>query len=1104
MRVLLLTLLLLTGFGVSPNTSAQSPKRTKKAVAQRSTPRSTSQAGIDTTLIGMLTYRNVGPTRGGRASCIAGVPGEPNLFYMGTAGGGVWRTEDGGRHWEPISDKYFGGTVGGLAVAPSDPNVIYAGGGEQTLRGNVSYGYGLWRSTNAGKTWTSLGLDDARHVGRIIVDPRDADHVYVAVMGDLYKASETRGVYESHDGGSTWKRILFANADAGAVDIAFDPYNPRTLYASTWRVRRTPHDFSSGGEGSALWRSTDSGATWQNLTAGGIYSSATSSSLNTRSAADKSALPRSAAGLPSGTLGIIGVAPSPAQRDRVWAIIEHKTQGGVYRSDDGGDHWQQVNDDRNLRQRAWYYSRIYAHPTDADQVYVLNVAYWHSKDGGKSFSRGMAAHSDHHDLWINPTTPRIMAIADDGGAQVTQDGGDNWTDYYNQPTAQFYRVTTDNHFPYRIYAAQQDNSTIRVNHRASARDNDFRSWEPTAGCECGHLAPKPDDPEIVYGGCYDGFLERVDHRTDLSRVVSVYPDNPMGHGAEGMKYRFQWNFPIFFSPHDPNKLYTASQHLHSTTNGGQTWKTISPDLTRNDSSRMVSSGGPITKDNTSVEYYCTIFAAGESPRVAGVLWTGSDDGRVHVSRDGGGNWREVTPPDLPEWTMINSLEVDPHTDGGCYLAATRYKLGDYQPYLYHTTDYGASWRRIDRGIDREHFTRVVRVDAEDSRLLYAGTESGVYVSLDGGNQWQAFQQNLPVVPVTDIALKDDDLIIATQGRALWILDDVAPVLRSMADGQDGVRIGNYAMGRQRDAVLMPTPDAYVTDDGVRIRFVLPDSFDVKRDTAVLAVGFAERLQEGDWKRGVKNSNSIVRVMSTHPDKEAKEEALKVKPGANEVTWNMRGADAERFEGMVLWWADMRGPRVPAGEYSVQLSLKPVSRPGITGQGAAAVNFSLKPDPRSPGGAEAIAERYRFHESVIGTVSEAHEVIKELRELRSQANAYLAKVDTADAAMQPLLDLGQRMDSTLTAVEEALYQTQNRSGQDPLNYPIRLTNKLASLNSMTQGEYRPTDGAYAVQKDIEGRIREQLEVYYQVRDEDVETFNRLVRELEVPALKPSTD
>ncbi|HFA49409.1 MAG TPA: glycosyl hydrolase, partial [Bacteroidetes bacterium] len=535
---------------------------------------------FDENIYNSLQWRSIGPYRGGRSAAVTGVPGKPNLYYFGGAGGGVWRTKDGGRSWENISDGFFGGSVGSIAVAESDHNVIYAGGGEVTVRGNVSYGYGIWKSVDAGKTWKHAGLENSRHVPRIIVHPKNPDIVYAAVLGDLFKDTQERGVYRSMDGGATWERVLFANAGAGAVDLTFDPNNPRILYASTWKVRRTPYSLSSGGEGSGLYKSTDSGSTWQ-------------------------AIHRNE-GLPKGVIGIIGVTVSPVNSERVWAIIENE-KGGLFRSEDGGKKWKKINDSRSLRQRAWYYSRIYADPQDEDVVYVMNVRYHKSKDGGKTFKARNAPHGDHHDLWISPENPRRMAIADDGGAQVTYDGGETWTTYHNQPTGQFYRVTTDDHFPYRIYVAQQDNSTLRINHRSDGGAIGTDDWETSAGCECGHIAIDPTDNDIVYGGCYDGLLQREDHRTGFKRNVNVWPDNPMGHGVEDMKYRFQWNFPIFFSPHDPKKLYTASNHLHVTTDEGQSWQVISPDLTRNDPEKQRSSGGPITQDNTAVEYYCTIF-----------------------------------------------------------------------------------------------------------------------------------------------------------------------------------------------------------------------------------------------------------------------------------------------------------------------------------------------------------------------------------------------------------------------------------------------------------------------------------------------------------------
>ncbi len=523
-----------------------------------------------------MEYRLLGPFRGGRSAAVTGVPNKPNLFYFGATGGGVWKTTDGGRTWENISDGFFGGSIGSIAVSVDDPNVIYVGGGESTVRGNVSSGYGVWKTENAGKTWTQTGLEKGRHIPRLVVHPRDHNTIFAAVLGNIYKPTSERGIYKSIDGGKTWNQKLFVNESAGAVDLIMDPTNPRILYASTWNVRRTPYSLSSGGEGSALWKSSDNGETWKEI------------SKNE--------------GFAEGLLGNIGVTVSPVNNERVWAIVENKEKGGVYRSDDGGETWKQVNSERKLRQRAWYYTRIYADPQDVNVIYVLNVNYHKSSDGGKTYSTFNAPHGDHHDLWIASENPKRMIMGDDGGAQITYDGGETWSTYHNQPTAQFYRVTTDNFFPYRIYAAQQDNSTIRISHRNEGRSLDEDDWEPTAGGESAHIAIDPDDNDIVYGGSYDGFLTRYNHKTRTVRSISVWPDNPMGHGAEDMKYRFQWNFPIFFSPHNTNKLYTFSNYVHVSTNEGESWKVISPDLTRNDTTKLKSSGGPITQDNTSVEY----------------------------------------------------------------------------------------------------------------------------------------------------------------------------------------------------------------------------------------------------------------------------------------------------------------------------------------------------------------------------------------------------------------------------------------------------------------------------------------------------------------------
>jgi len=1021
--------------------------------AQKNKPAATAavpQPAYAESLFNALEWRCIGPFRGGRSAAVTGVPGQPNLFYFGSTGGGVWRTTDGGRSWECISDGFFGGSIGAVEVAPSDPNVIYVGGGEKTVRGNVSYGTGVWKSEDAGKTWKSMGLKNSRHIPRLRVHPDNPDLVYAAVLGDLFKSSPERGIYRSKDGGKTWERVLFVNEDVGAVDLCLDPTNPRILYASTWRVRRTPYSLSSGGQGSGLWKSTDSGDTWTELTRN--------------------------EGLPQkDTIGIIGIAVSPVNPQRVWAIVE-ADNGGVFRSDDGGKKWTKLNEDRNLRQRAWYYTRIYADTKDADKVYIVNVAYHISKDGGKTFSGKYAPHGDHHDLWIAPEDPRRMIIADDGGAQISYDGGETWSTYHNQPTAQFYRVTTDNDFPYRIYVAQQDNSTLRIRHRSDGNAITERDWEPTAGGESGHIAVDPLDNDVVYGGEYHGLLTRVDHKRKTTRAVNVWPEDNMGHGAEDAKYRFQWNYPIFFSPHDPKKLYACSNHLHVSTNEGQSWQTISPDLTTNDKSRQKSSGGPITQDNTSVEYYCTIFAACESPYEAGLLWTGSDDGLVHVSRDGGKNWTNVTPTALPKWSMVNSVEPDPFRKGGLYLAATSYKSGDYKPYLFHTADYGKTWRTITDGINPEHFTRVLRADPKRQGLLYCGTEEGLYVSFDDGANWQPFQLNLPVVPITDLTIKNDNLIAATQGRSLWIIDDLT-VLRQVRDELKNKTfhlyqpMPSYRMGGSQ--VKNSKINGANHPSGVMVHFYLKNK-PGEKDTLKLDILDAK--------------GKIIRTFSSQ-SKDDKLEGLK--EGGNRFIWNLRYPNAKKFDGLILWSTNLSGPRVVPGEYRVRLSVNG----SVQEQ-----NFSVLPDPRSAAKPADFQQQFDFLTSCSDKLSEMHTTIKNIRDVREQMKNLSSRLPE-EPRLKPLRDQIKLIDSLTTQVETTLYQTKNRSSQDPLNYPVRLNDKLGMLMELSaEGDYPPTDQAVEVRDMLFSQIDAELAKWKAIQEREVPTLNRLIHELGVDVVK----
>jgi photosystem II stability/assembly factor-like uncharacterized protein len=997
-----------------------------------------------------LEWRNIGPFRGGRTAAVTGVPGKANLFYFGSTGGGVWRTSDAGNTWENISDGFFGGSIGAVAVSTWDNNVIYVGGGEVTVRGNVSAGNGMWRSTDAGKTWKSAGLKDSRHIPRISIHPKNPDIVYAAVLGDLFKSSEERGVFRSVDGGATWKKILFVNNDAGAVDLCMDPNNPRILFASTWRVRRTPYSLESGGEGSGIWKSIDGGDTWKNISGN--------------------------EGMPKGTWGISGISVSPVNSNRVFAIIENEN-GGVYRSDDGGQKWVRTNEDRSLRQRAWYYSRIYADTKEEDIVYVMNVQYHKSKDGGKTFQAFESNHGDHHDLWIAPEDNQRMIIGDDGGGQVTFDGGTNWSTYHNQPTAQFYRVVTDNHFPYRIYGAQQDNSTVRILHRTDGNSISEKDWESTAGGESGHLAVDPSDEDVVYGGSYDGYLTRKNHRTGEERSINAWPDLPMGHGAEGARYRFQWNFPIFFSPHDPKKLYAASQHLHVTNDGGQHWELISPDLTRNDTSKLGPSGGPITKDNTAVEYYCTVFAVGESPYEKNFIVAGSDDGVLSMTTNGGEQWNKITPPQMPEWSMINSVEFDPFVKGGIYVAATRYKSGDYKPYLFKTKDYGKTWSKITDGIDANHFSRVLRADPKRQGLLYAGTEAGMYISFDDGANWKSFQSNLPLVPITDLTIKNDNLIAATQGRSFWIIDDITPLHQLKPEvGNSAFHLfkplGSYRMGGSQSKTPSKT-EGRNHPGGVLIHYFLKDTTAVKASLEIMDV-----------------NGNLIKKYKTKPDKKNKEEELPIKPGMNRFVWNTRYADAESFDGMILWAGGVTGPRAMPGKYKTRLTVNGASQDA---------EFEILKDPRTTVTEADVKEQFDFLISVRDKLSETHKAIKKIRTMRDQINRVTDPLKGKDE-MKEVTDMAKGIQDKIKKLEETLYQTKNKSGQDPLNYPVRLNNKLAALASEADGsDFKPTDQVKQVYKEITSAIDVQLKLLEKVISEDVPKFNDLVKNKSIQAV-----
>jgi photosystem II stability/assembly factor-like uncharacterized protein len=979
-----------------------------------------------------MDWRLVGPYRGGRSAAVAGIPQNRETYYFGATGGGVWKTSDGGNSWDNVSDGYFGGSIGAVTVSEWDPNVIYVGGGEKTVRGNVSHGDGMWKSTDAGKTWEQIGLTDSRHISRIRIHPRNPDLVYVAAMGHLYGPNEERGVFRSKDGGETWENVLYKSDKAGAVDLVMDPNNSRNLYATIWEVKRTPYSLESGGDDSSIWKSTDGGDTWSDITHN--------------------------KGLPKGMIGIAGIAVSHTDSNNLWAIVE-SDEGGLFRSRDGGETWTRTSDDRSLRQRAWYYSRVYSDPESEDSVYVLNVQFHHSKDGGKSF--------------------RQIRV------------GATWSVQSNQPTAQMYRVSTDNAFPYRLLGGQQDNSALRIRSRSAFGSSiGTRDWEPSAGGESGHLAAKPDDPDIVYGGSYGGTLMKVNHRTGEIRSVHVWPDNPMGAGAADLKYRFQWNFPIFFSPHDNDTLYAAAQVLFKTTDGGMSWEQISGDLTRNDKSTMGSSGGPITKDNTAVEYYGTIFAAIESPHQAGVFWTGSDDGLIHYSRDGGETWTNVTPPDLPEWTMINSIDAHPFEEGGLYVAGTGYKQDDFRPYLYKTTDWGATWTRITNGIPDDHFTRVIRADPDRAGLLYAGTERGVYVSFDDGASWQSLQLDLPIVPITDLAVKNQDLVAATQGRSYWILDDLTPL---------------HALSEEivaADAHLFTPRPAYRMRGGGGFFGPPPNTGSNPPSGPVFHYMLSETpADDAEFKLEIMEADGDEIMTYTRKPADGaagggrgrgpNTKVLETEPGLNRFVWNMRYKGMERFPGMIIWNDRGAGPTAVPGTYKARLTV---------GESVQEIDFEIMKDPRASATIEDLQAQFDFVISVRDKLTEMHGQIGKIRDARGQIEK-LEKRLKGKEGMEDVLEAAKAIKETMKPVEEALYQTKNRSRQDPLNFPIRLNDKLAGvMGDGGFGDARPTTQAYAVRDELFGKIDAELSQLTKVWSEDLPALNALVASKSVPAIE----
>ena len=986
-KILMAACCLFSGSGMQAQTSAASVRNLPAAEAD---------------FMKGMKYRNIGPYRGGRSTAIAGSTKRKNEYYFGATGGGLWKTTDAGFSWTPVTDSQMNSSsVGAIAIAESNPDIIYIGTGESEFRGNIMQGDGAYKSTDAGKTWKNIGLKATQTIARIRVHPTNPDIVFAAALGHAYDRNVDRGVFRSKDGGKTWQKVLYKSDRAGAEDLIIDPVNPNVIYASLWQVYRTPWMMWGGGGDCGLYKSTDGGDTWAELT--------------------------TKPGMPKGPLGKIGVTVSPAKPDRVWAVIEADS-GGVYRSDDAGMTWKRINRDRKLRQRAFYYSRIYADPKDSNAIYGLNVGFFKSTDGGVNFNKTIRPpHGDNHDMWIDPSDPNRMAEANDGGGAVSVNGGKSWTDE-DFPTAQLYHVIVTSDVPYHVAGAQQDNTTIAVPSEGwqfmSARTNSVKrgNWSyAVGGGESGYIAQDPKNPDIFYAGSYSAVLTRVNRKTGESREVTPYPRYFMGEAPKDIPERWQWTFPIVFSPVDPKRLYVCSQHVWVTTDEGQSWKKISPDLTLADTSTLGNSGGVITKDMTGVEVYGTVFALAPSFHDVNTIWAGSDDGMMHITRDGGTHWTNITPPDMQKHTRVSIIDESRHHAGTAYVAAKRYQMGDRAPYIWKTTDYGKTWKKIVNGLPDDEFVHAVREDIKRPGLLFAGTEHGVWMSFDDGEHWQPLQQNLPNTQVADLVVTDKDLVVGTHGRSIYIMDDIDPLREYKPEiltadvhffkPQNAIRrISNasfqYYLSKPVDSVRVE-----ILDSVSHIVSTFRSVVKAKKDSAAM-----QRPSDEDDEF----SFPAPKMPTTTA-------------GINTFEWDLHYPGATDFPGMILWGARIaQGPWALPGKYSVRLTAagQTISYP-----------FSVLSNPNTP-------------QVTMADMREQFKLAMELKDKVSRANETVVQI---------------------RKIKETLYQVKNESNQDPLNFGIRLNNRLASLWKIVEsGDGKPTEGSYQVSKELTAELEKQVQ------------------------------
>jgi photosystem II stability/assembly factor-like uncharacterized protein len=1024
-------------------------------------------AQVDPGLVGGMQWRQIGPFRGGRVLAVTGVPGDPNTYYFGAAAGGVFKSTNGGMTWTPTFDKQSVASIGAIAVADADHNILYVGSGEACLRGNISYGDGVYKSTDGGQTWRNIGLKDTRHIGAVIIDPRNPDVVLVAALGHAWGPNEERGVFRTADGGKTWQKVLYKDENTGAIDVVFDPKNSSIVYAAMYQVRRQPWTFTSGGPGSGLYKSTDGGLTWKQL---------------------------SGHGLPDGELGRIGVSVSGANSNRVYALIEAK-KGGLYRSDDAGNTWTLVNDDERYRQRAWYFTHVFADPQAQDTVYVLNTGAFRSNDGGKTFDLLPAPHGDHHGLWIDPTNPHRIMNSNDGGVTISTDGGKTWTQQNNQPTAQFYHVAVDNHWPYRVYGAQQDNSTVAIASRSEDGVIGRQDWYEVGGGESGFISPDPKNPEIVYAGSDAAIITRYDHATERLTDVSPYPLDTSGNGADNLKYRFQWTEPVMVSQYDSNVIYTASQYVMKSGDQGHSWKAISPDLTRNDKSKQKPSGGEITLDITSVEYYDTVFALSESPLKQGMLWAGTDDGLIQLTRDDGGSWENVTPKDIPAWSMVSIIDAGHHDPGTAYAAIDRHKLDDFNPFIYKTHDYGKTWTRITNGIPAGSYVRSVREDPKVKGLLYAGTETGVYFSNDDGAHWQSLQLNLPTVPVHDLAIKDNDLIAATHGRSFWILDDITP-LRQLNSGITG-------------------QDFHLFQPSTTVRLHLPDQVDRRRPVgdnppkgAVIDYYLKSKpadkeeivmeIYDSQGKR-VRRLSNLKENKSEQPpewpDQEKPANLLPANAGMNRFAWDLRYDGPVQIPGAFYAGEPSRGPLAIPGTYQVKMTVKGASQ-------TAPLVVQLDPRITNSVTQADMEKQLELAQKLQQDIDQLHRAVNQIRDLRNNLQL-IQKWAGSESSNGEVITAAKSLDQKMTPVEAQLMQIKVKSSEGNLRYPNMLNEQYWSLNELVQfNDSAPTAQQLEVYNELHERLQTQLAQWQEIQRTEVPMLNAAMRKSGVPTLSVS--